>query len=1023
MRQNIFDCILVVSLEEHTENEQNETELRPTILYQYPSRTSTAVSKQMMSITQFCFPDLQKFKKRRLKQVEWRKIKLETFSFVLTESNSERRWGYCRRIVEEQQSMNILSRPRAYPKCYCILSFIPCFTIFSRILDIVTLLPEPTEFLKAIYEQPLPAPGDSLMVSVNLPSKKGKDRQEFCFQRPDDVDSLLDHVNFEPLFHYLSPVNIIKTFAALLVERRVIFVSDRLRTLSTASQAFIAALYPLSWQHVFIPVLPESLLSFCCAPMPFIVGVLRSSMGELKKLSGAIEEDVIVVDIDNNKFISKNADHELIPPEYVEDLVEILDDVSKSVREKYSLWDPANWGQKRKFKEFDLEKGQAKDIANAFIGFMVDILGEYRSYIGEDGSFDQEGFLQGEKNAKAKDLLAMVVESQMFAIFIEDRGKLNRGGKYRGKFEKRLTRKLNQSVINRSVSSSAAAGNGPKDPRSRFTMYEIGKISREDVTKSVQDKESDGNCISLKAKRKKTVVPDKPRSDRNQQLLDMLFHQESQANFNKRFSAVDRVVLVTTAVNAELEENQIFISKKSSLSNGCTYRAARGLLTASNVEFPEKNKSGSSIFGVASSQRRDSEFGFSKDDSYLVRGQSASVVKTRNPGRLRSKQMDLNINFTLQKTDNKQPNKQILNSGTNGAGIHSAPSSPLQQRRRTNTDVQEHTPLEALSRNFSAELMDKFGQGGPGRGKPVVPRESPKSGRPQGTLPKRSTGLKQQTLKFTHQKSSNPNSPTQPQHQTLRSFSQPLLPANPNLKPTSKPPQHQPPKPNQNQTIKPTAPQLSTSPQQHHTLGRPQGTLARPIPAQTKPQVQTKPQTPITIRPIQARPLPQLSTESKPVQPRPPQQQSTLKRSQGRDQTILTPQPPLKVPLPQNRTPPQPGKQSQPQQSPNRIMQQPARVPAQRKVRIQAPLTLRAKPMRGLPPLDRQRAQTHSPTTDTNPALRVPHRKPLGALAPAIAAGKYHSAYQPLSASQEALEKRHTLYGRPLPKPPPKKPS
>ncbi|CAN0321978.1 unnamed protein product, partial [Ectocarpus fasciculatus] len=35
-------------------------------------------------------------------------------------------------------------------------------------------------------------------------------------------------------------------------------------------------LYPLSWSHVYIPVLPETLLGVLAAPMPFLIGVHRS---------------------------------------------------------------------------------------------------------------------------------------------------------------------------------------------------------------------------------------------------------------------------------------------------------------------------------------------------------------------------------------------------------------------------------------------------------------------------------------------------------------------------------------------------------------------------------------------------------------------------------------------------------------------------------------------------------------------------------------------------------------------------
>jgi DENN domain-containing protein 2 len=46
----------------------------------------------------------------------------------------------------------------------------------------------------------------------------------------------------------------------------------------------MALLYPFTWQHIFVPVLPPSLLNFCCAPMPFVVGILRSSLPEVLEM-------------------------------------------------------------------------------------------------------------------------------------------------------------------------------------------------------------------------------------------------------------------------------------------------------------------------------------------------------------------------------------------------------------------------------------------------------------------------------------------------------------------------------------------------------------------------------------------------------------------------------------------------------------------------------------------------------------------------------------------------------------------
>ena len=55
-------------------------------------------------------------------------------------------------------------------------------------------------------------------------------------------------------------------------------------TLSSCIHAVVALLYPFSWQHTFIPVLPASMLDIVCCPTPFLVGLLSSSLPRLKDL-------------------------------------------------------------------------------------------------------------------------------------------------------------------------------------------------------------------------------------------------------------------------------------------------------------------------------------------------------------------------------------------------------------------------------------------------------------------------------------------------------------------------------------------------------------------------------------------------------------------------------------------------------------------------------------------------------------------------------------------------------------------
>lgn len=63
-----------------------------------------------------------------------------------------------------------------------------------------------------------------------------------------------------------------------------LLLSFFISTLSSCVHAVVALLYPFSWQHTFIPVLPGSMLDIVCCPTPFLVGLLSSSLPKLKEL-------------------------------------------------------------------------------------------------------------------------------------------------------------------------------------------------------------------------------------------------------------------------------------------------------------------------------------------------------------------------------------------------------------------------------------------------------------------------------------------------------------------------------------------------------------------------------------------------------------------------------------------------------------------------------------------------------------------------------------------------------------------
>lgn len=64
--------------------------------------------------------------------------------------------------------------------------------------------------------------------------------------------------------------------SALLSEQRIIMVSENVTTLSECMHGVVALLYPFNWQQIFVPLLPNALLDYLTAPMPFLIGIHAS---------------------------------------------------------------------------------------------------------------------------------------------------------------------------------------------------------------------------------------------------------------------------------------------------------------------------------------------------------------------------------------------------------------------------------------------------------------------------------------------------------------------------------------------------------------------------------------------------------------------------------------------------------------------------------------------------------------------------------------------------------------------------
>ena len=150
-------------------------------------------------------------------------------------------------------------------------------------------------FVSAAYEAPLPPSGGVLRIE---PLIRGESFYG-SFRLTPPVEDRPTGVHFERLLQALGVAHTLRVLGALLTEQRVIFVGARWGHVSGCAHAATVLLYPLQWQHILIPVLPRSKLSYACAPMPFVLGVVSHHLAELQKEP---LEQVLFVDVDGGKL-------------------------------------------------------------------------------------------------------------------------------------------------------------------------------------------------------------------------------------------------------------------------------------------------------------------------------------------------------------------------------------------------------------------------------------------------------------------------------------------------------------------------------------------------------------------------------------------------------------------------------------------------------------------------------------------------------------------------------------------------
>ncbi|KAL1775538.1 DENN domain-containing protein 1B isoform X1 [Sigmodon hispidus] len=378
--ERTFDLVLKVKCHA-SENEG------PVVLWKFPDDFGD--QEVLQSVPKFCFPfDVERASQNQVGQ---------HFTFVLTDIESKQRFGFCR----------LTSGGRI---CLCILSYLPWFEVYYKLLNTLAdylakeLEDDLNETLRSLYNHPVPKANTPVNLSVHS-----------CFIAPDitGLPTIPESRNLTEYFVAVDVNNMLRLYASMLHERRIIITSSKLSTLTACLHGSAALLYPMYWQHIYIPVLPPHLLDYCCAPMPYLIGIHSSLLERVKNKS---LEDVVMLNVDTNTLESPFNDLSSLPSDVVSAL-------------------------KNKLKKQSTATGDG--VARAFLRAQAALFGSYRDALrykpGEPITFCEESFVK-HRSSVMKQFLETAVNLQLFKQFIDGRlAKLNAGRGFSDIFEEEIT--------------------------------------------------------------------------------------------------------------------------------------------------------------------------------------------------------------------------------------------------------------------------------------------------------------------------------------------------------------------------------------------------------------------------------------------------------------------------------------------------------------------------------------------------------------------------------------------------------
>lgn len=129
-------------------------------------------------------------------------------------------------------------------------------------------------------------------------------------------DKLIGQWCLPPFACLLSLPNILTLLNAVMLERRIVFVSSNVGFLSACVLSVVPLLHPFIWQGTYVPVLPNHLREYLQAPVPYIMGV-HEVPHKINEFRRTVDPATVVVLVDTNEIVmggGKTPAADVLPP-------------------------------------------------------------------------------------------------------------------------------------------------------------------------------------------------------------------------------------------------------------------------------------------------------------------------------------------------------------------------------------------------------------------------------------------------------------------------------------------------------------------------------------------------------------------------------------------------------------------------------------------------------------------------------------------------------------------------------------